>query len=74
MGDGLKSIMEDASGRAVAPQVTVCSSEAALLIWIKPQLVLERPTFVARGGLGIGAAGLVGHMPYEIDVAAQVAP
>ena len=57
-----------------APQVTVWSSEAALLIWIKPQLVLERPTLIARGGLGIGAAGLVGHMPYEIDVAAQVAP
>jgi hypothetical protein len=28
---------------AEAPQVTVCSSEAGLLIWIKPQLVLQRP-------------------------------
>ena len=28
----------------------MCSSEAELLIWIKPQLALERPTLVARGG------------------------
>ena len=33
-----------------APQVTVCSSEAGLLIWIKAQLVLERPALIARGG------------------------
>ena len=28
----------------------MCSTEAGLLIWIKPHLVLQRPTLVARGG------------------------
>jgi hypothetical protein len=51
-GDGLKSIMWDAT-EGEAPQVTVCSAEAGLLIRIKPQPALERPALISGDACGL---------------------